>query len=139
MERWILVSNCQTYGLTNSFNLLNPNADVLPVDIWEYKKNSEKYNLQFSEYDRVVLATEIAGLPEFDPSGIKSLHYIPGFNFSAYHPDLCYLFVNDNAIFGPTDAYHSIICFAGYQLGLSIKETLKLYNDNTYNLSLIHI
>src|SRR5690606_39116016 len=58
---------------------------------------------------------------------------LPAIYFDGYHPDITYL--NDASgtrIKGPLGDYHSVIAYTGHRLGLSLQDTLRLFERRTY-------
>jgi hypothetical protein len=60
--------------------------------------------------------------------GPAVLHMIPPFHFRGFHPDTIRLTSEAGNIGGPTGAYHSRIAVVGYLAGLSVADTVALYN-----------
>lgn len=128
MERWLLISNCQTVGLANSFQLLNRRFDVTGLDIWGYLNDIEKWEASFSDYFRVVVSPEVEA---FIPNGLPNapnLTRVPALSFSGFHPDLSYVNGPAGAVRGPLGNYHSLIAFAAYMKGLSFEDAVALFN-----------
>jgi hypothetical protein len=132
-ERWLLLFNCQTTGLTNCFNLLNPGFNVEGADIWRFNEDPDRYNMRIRDYFRVVAHPEFTQHAAFRKDDAPHLTILPEVFFEAYHPDLGYF--NDEhgqPVSGPLNHYQSIIAAAGYNNGLSPEETLALYHARTY-------
>ena len=132
MENWLLLSNCQTVGLANSFQLLNPALRVTAVDIWTYRADPQTYNRKMAEVDRLVVHPDIAALPEYDDRGARMINYLPSIDFGAYHPDTGYFQHNGGVLDGPMMAYHSILAVAAYNAGLHVADTVALFAGKTY-------
>lgn len=132
MEKWLLISHCQTFGLTNSLNLLAPGIEVEPMGIWGYRDNMAAVTQTLSQYDRVLALPEVLDTPGADFSTAHKVDQIPGILFRAYHPDLCYATSGGEVLKGPADAYHSMIVIAAFNRGLSVDDTLRLFNFKSY-------
>ncbi|MBY4638436.1 hypothetical protein K6L44_00145 [Gluconacetobacter entanii] len=132
MERWILLSNCQTYGLANSMQLLNNGIEIMPVDVGLFRQNVVHYNESFSSYDRVILTHEVETTEGADFSGAKYISRIPALSFAGYHPDIVYVTSKKSFIRGPIGDYHSMIALVAYKHGLNINQTRNLYNRQFY-------
>ncbi|SCB35912.1 WcbI family polysaccharide biosynthesis putative acetyltransferase [Rhizobium hainanense] len=130
METWLVVSNCQTFGLANSLKLLGPRFHIDAMDIWAFRKNIEKYKKELPRYFRVVLHPQFRNL-DFDFGLAQNLDFIPSINFDAYHPDICYAF-SGGPIEGPMGSYHSMIVLAAYEAGLGIEATRKLFRRDVF-------
>ena len=131
-ERWILISNCQTYGLAHSLQMLGEGLAVEPVDVAQYGQQVGAYNARFGEYDRVLVGRSALDAPGADFSGARRLDEVPELAFTAYHPDLTYVWDGANLIKGPLDVYHSTIAFLAHGGGRSVNETLSLFNRRVY-------
>ena len=134
MEKWLLISHCQTFGLTNSLNLLAPGIEVEPMGIWGYQDNLAAVTQSLGDYNRVLALPEVLATPGADFSTARKVDTIPGVLFRAYHPDLCYAYSGDQALQGPADAYHSMIAIAAFNRGLGIEDTLRLFNAKSYEI-----
>jgi hypothetical protein len=132
MERWLLISNCQTAGLATSIQLLNRGLSVLAVDIWHYLADQPKWDAMIQDCTRVVLAPEVEHMIEGRLPDVPLLTRLPALTFSAYHPDLCYIDGQSGTVVGPLGNYHSMIAFSGYKSGLSANDTISLFNAKIY-------
>ncbi|MDQ0996674.1 hypothetical protein QFZ34_001856 [Phyllobacterium ifriqiyense] len=131
MEKWLLISNCNTYGLANSLKLLSNSFTLDCFDVFELMKNLEKYKETMPGYDRVIINPAIQFV-EYDFSLLKNVSRIPGIDFDAYHPDLCYLFADGQRIYGPTAGYHSMLVFAAFEAGYSVEKTERLFRREIF-------
>ena len=131
-ERWLLVFNCQTVGLTNCLTFLSPNVEVKGVDIWDYTHNHAVHNAGMGEFARVVMHPELQGVTGYDVALAKQVSFLPGVYFEGYHPDTCFAETPGGVLKGPLQDYMSLIALAAYEAGLSYAETLRLYNGKTY-------
>jgi hypothetical protein len=127
-----LISNCQTYGLAHSLQLLAESVVVEPVDIGEYNANIERYNAGFGDYDRVLIGLGAEALPGADLSRARRVDKVPELVFPAYHPDLTYLTNSSSIVDGPIGAYHSMLAFVAHGAGRSVSDTLALFNGRIY-------
>ena len=132
MERWLLISNCQTAGLATSIQLLNRGIQVLAVDVWHYLADEPKWNAMMQDCSRVVVAPEVEHMIEGRLPDVPVLTRLPALSFSAYHPDLCYINGYAGTVSGPLGHYHSLIAFSGYKQGLSPQDTMALFNAKLY-------
>lgn len=132
MERWLLISNCQTTGLSNALQMVNPNFSVTPMDIWSFSRDVEKAVASFGDYFRVVVSPEILNIEGADFSSAPNLTKIPSIYFSAYHPDCVYAVDGSGPLKGPLDAYHSLIVIAAYRRGLSQQDAISLFRGDVF-------
>lgn len=135
METWLVISNCHTEGLANSLRLLTNDVTIHAPNVWEVLHNTDVYRASCPHYDRVIIspeAEEMKELETFDFSVAKTLYRMPTFYFSAYHPDSMYMYQNGVMVRGPMDVYHSAIAVAAYKKGLSVDETIALFNGSNF-------
>lgn len=132
METWLLLSNCQTFGLANSLNLLNPKFHIEAVDVYAFQHGIEKYRATLPEYFRVIIHPYFQTM-DFDFTAARNLDIVPSIEFDAYHPDVCYAFSESGGpLDGPMSAYHSMIVLAAYEAGLSAEATRKLFRRDVF-------
>ena len=132
MERWIVLSACQTLGVANSLSLLNPDVSIEPCDIWRFRNEAAHWAAHLSDYDCIFVNDEVAELGLVDFSQFPRVVRLPAINFAGYHPDLCYVYSAGRTVHTPLGDYHSIIAFAGFMQGLSEADTLALYNARMF-------
>lgn len=131
MERWLLISNCNTYGLARSLQLLSNSFDLDCVDVWQFKRKLQEYADKIPVYDRIIINPEVE-LVEYDFSAITNLNRIPNLEFDAYHPDFCFAGAEGSRLYEPLAASQSMIALASFQAGLSVERTLALYCGDIY-------
>jgi hypothetical protein len=134
MEKWLLVSNCNTFGLANSMTLLSNYFHLDFVDVWQFRQNLEKYKNDIPRYNRVVINPE-AEHSDFDFSTVENVNRIPTLDFDAYHPDICYLNARNQRLHGPTGAYHSMLVLAAFEQGLTVEQTRALFRRDIFERS----
>lgn len=133
MTRWLVISNCLTQGLVNSLQALAPHAEVDGLYPHVFNRRPLRHNRQLSGYDLLFISPGLeAAMPQAALDRIPHHVALPWLSFRAYHPDLVYVEVDGIRVKGPADDYHSGIALAAYQMGLSIAETLRLFNGATY-------
>ncbi|MGE6743772.1 WcbI family polysaccharide biosynthesis putative acetyltransferase [Allorhizobium pseudoryzae] len=135
MEKWLVLSNCQTFGLAHSLTLQYPEAAIDAVDIWAYKSNVQVHDAKLNEYHRIIVHPEFLDIPESALAGRHGLVIVPSVFFAAYHPDCCYAASSSGGINSPIGAYNSMICLAAYRKGLSLDQTLSMYNAKIYEVA----
>ena len=127
MERWLVVMNCQTYGMANCLQAQIQNVEVLGMDITTL---NSKHELPYCD--------KLFSIPGVRKDLLEQMHiaasYIPlaVLQCRSFHPDLIYINHEEESIFGPTSHYHSAIAFAAFSKGLSIADTKKLFNGSFY-------
>lgn len=130
MQKWLLVTNCQQFGLANCLRLYGQ-IEMDAYAIVTFRKKVKEINI--SSYDRVVVSPQIFNTSTFDFSKNPNVIILPFIYFDAYHPDLCYLHINDGeSLKGPIGDYHSIIAICSFHLGLDANRALGFYSESHY-------
>jgi hypothetical protein len=134
-----LHSNCQIGGLTASLRALLPDAVIvaypmarnLPPEV-EMARAAE-----LSACDHLLT---IGAGDEHGRLSTAALHrtarhllVLPGFAFSGFHPDQCYVRDQGRELASVTGGYQSRIAIAGYLGGLSVPDTVRLYNQLVFS------
>jgi hypothetical protein len=132
MERWLILSHCQTRGLAQSFTLLSSSLQVEAADVYEIKSDAAAYIERMSDFTRLVVHPDIETMLEFDLSGAANVSYLPPIEFGAYHPDMGYYRANDELIYGPLGLNQSSIALAAWHEGVSPADTRALFNGYVY-------
>jgi hypothetical protein len=132
LERWLVISNCQTHGLTHCLSLQNPDVNVEACDIWQFRREADRWSAQISAFERIFLTDEILSLSLIDFSSLQGIIRVPDIEFGGYHPDLCYVFSDTGSVKSPMDDYHSLICLAAFKRGLSENQTKALFRSPIY-------
>ena len=137
MTKLHVYSNCATTGLARSLALLCPDLKVDATAIGPAKTDHEKTRADMLAASRLVLLPQARQMAQ-DLIGAQALAQriaidVPGFFFSGYHPDCCYIRSRKgypvNTRFG---AYHSLIALVAWRMGLSVAQAAALYNGRTY-------
>lgn len=132
MDKWLVISNCNTVGLTNSLSLLYPRAAVTGVHLQSIDDEVKSGNVALESFDRIFAHTDASKATKVPLDELKSVQLVPSIFFAAYHPDGCYVRDSKGQIGSPIGAYHSSICFAAYKAGLSVDQAIGLFNRETY-------
>lgn len=132
MERWLLMSNCQTFGLVNAMRMMCPAIEVIGIDTGEYRSRTAEIDASLGEYDRVVVNHEVVTTANADHSRARKISDLPALSFAAYHPDLTYIFHGGTPVSGPNNHYHSMLGFAAYMKGLSVNDAERAFNGAMY-------
>jgi hypothetical protein len=114
-----------------------PDLDIGMTEITGARADKDAARAALTAADRLVLLPRardfVVELIGADALAAKTVVDVPGFYFSGYHPDVCYVRSSKGdhvkTRFG---AYHSVICLSAFLHGLSVEQTVKLYNAQTY-------
>lgn len=131
VERWLLISNCNTYGLSRSLQLLSNSFDLDCVNVWHFRRSIEDYRDKIPTYDRVIINPEVE-LSDYNFASVRNLNKIPNVEFDAYHPDFCFAGVNGERFYKPLAASQSMIVLSAFQSGFSIEKTRKLFRRDVF-------
>lgn len=134
----VLLGNCQSRGLARLLRALTGNPQIT----WHELLPEVRARLATGELDDTLRAAGLiffhdwavrdevqARLPELAPR----CRMVPGIAFAAFHPDADYVMdASGTPIMGRMGQYQSSIAFFGWTQGLSVDETLGLYNAQVY-------
>ncbi len=136
VQKVLVMSNCATAGLAHSMRMLNQSLDVRVCPLSTIKKidtvieNNKQFDVTFLH------PTVIRNFPNIHQKVAavsRKLIVTPTPYFDGYHPDLCYVTSNGNRIDSPIGDYHSALCLAAFQAGLSVDDAISLFDDATYD------
>lgn len=133
MQKWLLFSTCQTFGLANSLQLLAPQIEIDAIDIWTFEKALADNVAKLADYDRVLINPECLALPGVDVGRARTVDIVPTMIFRGFHPDLCYAASGDETLLSPGDTYHSILAVAAFNRGFSADEALALFHADIFD------
>jgi len=126
----LLVSNCNTEGLRNSFYYFAPQLDLDAFDIDTVKKHYE--SIDFNKYDIIIGITDFLNILKKSISALQIK--LEPFSFSAFHPDICYLKHKDgHLISSKLSHYHSLVIITAFMADLNLKQTINLFNLSMFN------
>jgi len=127
-ERWVVISNCQSFGLAASINALARDVTCIACDHFEFRRLVAQDPDHFGGYDLAVVAPELAHWAEGRDFTLPRAVTVPGFRFEAYHPDCVYVLADGESLQGPIGAYHSLIALASYKEGIDPARVPALFN-----------
>lgn len=131
-QRWLVVYNCVHVGLQNCLSLLNSELQVDAIDFDSFDKNFADYRGKLDRYDLIITAPHFVQNPCVDFNKFGKLMTLPLTAFEAYHPDLCYIFVDGEVLRGPMFDYHSKIITAAYRRGVPHNQVKALFNARNF-------
>lgn len=131
-DRWLVISNCQTYGLANSLQSQCSEIDVSGADTIEIKRETAYWTEQISSFNKAFINPSI--ISELPKEILDAGNYaeIPSVATRIFHPDIFEIYAEDALLRSPVGHYHSGILFACFTLGLDESETLSRFNADTY-------
>lgn len=133
MEKWLVISACQSVGLANCIQSLVKDVNVTGMDYIIYNKNKKIIRNDIQKYSKIFINSGIKELISSDDINLIKEHIeCPSVFFRAYHPDTIYLEYEKKPINDPLSDYHSAICYACFTKGMSIADTLRHFNGNFF-------
>lgn len=123
--------NCQGHGLAAALQAMLPDAEV---DYFSLQQDAESAAIAAGllAYDHVISAPVGRAAGKLSNRNVRRTvrHFVvlPALGFRAFYPDQTYVQHHGSALSGPTGHYHSRIAVAGFLAGLSVAETVALYN-----------
>jgi hypothetical protein len=137
----LVLGNCQARSMAACLQALNRDVVAKGVELEltgfadRFARRDRKLHWVLSQYDHILVQPSLAPLiRDYFPDLFVRVLLYPALNFSAYHPDLVYIHVKstESYMFGPLGHYNSAIAFWGFTNGLSVAETVELFNGWTY-------
>ena len=138
MELTVL-GNCQVGGIADSLELISNGSAcrgilvsndprVLFDELSGYFENSENVVLMHESVKEIIATND--SLSEFArPENV----YIPSISFSAFHPDIQYVFCDGSVVKSGLDSdWNSRIMLWAYSQGLSKRETENLFREEVF-------
>ena len=133
MDNWIIVSNCQTYGLANTLQAQTDGVKVEGIDILLFQSSPEFYLNKIEQSDRLLISRDMRNvLIDAGLSDDKPWTEVPAFIFRAYHPDLTYIKCRGVPLDGAVNHYHSAIVYACFKAGMDEHEAVKRFNGDLF-------
>lgn len=133
MERWLIMSNCQTVGLANCLQAQASDIAISPLDPGKFNAQRWRTNARMREFDRLLIYPAIRQeVPKARIDRIGRHVQLPIITFRGYHPDLIYLFNRGRPLSGPISHYHSAIAFACYLQGIGPTDAMSYFNGQFF-------
>lgn len=128
MEQWLVISNCQTFGLANCLQAQASDVVVTGVDTLLFNSDPARFNAEIDKYSTLFIADGVkAELASPRIELIVEHVALPMLTCRAFHPDLVYLLHDGRALSGPAGDYHSAIAYACHRAGMSVADTLERF------------
>ena len=137
----VVLGNCQARPLASCLQALNGDVAAMGVEIpfstlaERFTQRDPKLYLELSQNDSILVQPIFVPMIRDNfPDLYQKVQLFPVIGFSAYHPDLVYIEVSGTRrhLRGPLGEYNSAIAFWGFINGLSVTDTLSLFNAGTY-------
>ena len=131
----VVFGTCNCHGVGQSLAEMLPEHDVSSFEyvsiyrqakVKEFCETVSAADLVFA--DLVTDAVPLVGERQLN----KSVILFPNIVFTGFHPDCTYIKVKTDDLPSPIGVYHSAIAISAFSLNLSVEETIRLYNAETY-------
>ena len=133
VKRWIVIANCQAFGLAKSISSLAPSLHCDAADLWQYQRQMrEDPGFYRAHYDFAILSEEVRLWHPYEPSDLPPHIDIPNFTFSAFHPDCCYVTAEGKIVEGVVGPYQSMIALAAYKEHLPPVPAAAFFNESVF-------
>jgi hypothetical protein len=128
--------NCQGNVIAHAMRAVSPAADVVYVSIADVAQSEEKRREAkeiLATRNHIVTMDAAVGNENIPLAWLRAtgaaVLRLPTIRFRGFHPDsVIVLRKGQRKLLGPTAGYHSRIAIAAFLSGLSVQETLELYN-----------
>lgn len=134
----VLFGNCQAQGLARLLRASTGNPDVR----WYELLPELKVKLEAGGFDEEMMGASLIFFHDWTihhavqarlPEVAARCRMVPGIAFPAFHPDADYVLdAQGTPVMGRMGQYQSSIAFFGWTQGLSVDDTLALYNARVY-------
>jgi hypothetical protein len=137
----IVLGNCQARPLAACLQALSADVTARAVEIpftslaQKFAQRDPALHSDLSDYDSILVQASFAPMIRDNfPDLADKVRLFPVLVFSAYHPDLVYIQVSstNSHLRGPLGEYNSALAFWGFTHGLSVADTIALFNDRTF-------
>jgi hypothetical protein len=133
MKRWIVIANCQAFGLANSIRSLARDIDCYACDLWQYTEQMRSDpDFYRNNYDFALISDEAREWFACDDAVLPPHIPIPNLTFSAFHPDCCYVHVGGQPLTGVVGPYHSLIAVAAYKEDIGPDRAAAFFRESVY-------
>lgn len=137
-----VASNCQHQSIALSCRVHVPNCFTSSINMGQISSltddDLQKMKSDLNSSDLIVLhphAVNVLNEHNIDISNLKC-EFLPGFVFSGFQPDICYIHWDEarrGIVTSAIGDYHSSICVASYLQSRSAQDTKKLYNKLVFS------
>jgi hypothetical protein len=83
-QKWLLLFNCQTFGLTNCMNSLQDVVRVDGIDIWKYTNDIPHITAMLPAYDLVIIEPGFLRIPGADFGRAREILQLPSMSFLGF-------------------------------------------------------
>lgn len=133
----LLVGNCHTKEIGKCLDLLAPDACITAIVTRPTSPiDAEAVASEVRQADLVLLQKyldkDLQNTIELEIQDREKLRFFPRLVFSAFHPDFITGFVKSKRLYSGADHRNSIIILNSWIEGLSVEQTLSLFNSDSF-------
>ncbi len=129
-----IIGNCQIAGIARCMNAMAARLEIKTVAIRDLTDRAQDARDWLAASDVVFTQTTPAvkaAMEAFPEYRSRALLY-PRIYFPAYHPDATYVWSEGKHVRTPMGDYNSLLAICGYLKGLSVGETVALFNRDVF-------
>lgn len=143
MKKVVILANCQARPIAKYITELSEECEVIEVGIVHLLNDEQKecFHKKFDEADFIV-AQQVS--PNYPCQFVTTQNLLEKYSskvisivnlyFSGYNPELRYVRIpGQGTLKGPLGDYHIETFIDGWKKGLSVEDTVKLYNNIDYH------
>jgi hypothetical protein len=134
--RLLILADHQHAGLAAAFRALYPDAHIADFDLARLATDANARaaaSAALADADHIISYDAPAALGPFATAALRAsrrpFHLLPSFRFAGFHPDSVTITLDGARLAGPTGGTHSRLAAAAYLAGLSVPETMDLFNS----------
>jgi polysaccharide biosynthesis acetyltransferase WcbI-like protein len=131
-ERWVVISNCQTFGLASSIQSLAKDIECIACDYWAFLQRIAEDPDYFRDFDLAVVLPDVLDRLQETPVPFPPTVTVPAFQFRAYQPDCVYVLAEGQELSGHVGPYHSMIALAAHKEGLGAERAAAFFNTDIF-------
>ncbi|MGO1119234.1 GSCFA domain-containing protein [Rhodovibrionaceae bacterium A322] len=136
----VVIGNCQVFNIVKFFRLSFPTAEIVLLPVAELADDSKRESHSPHLTDADVIFSQPLRTGKYGAFSEAALQehprtiFFPMVYFAGFHPDCLYVSnAKTNALIqSATGGYSSSIAVSAFLAGLSVEQTLGLYNQETY-------
>lgn len=131
-RKLLVMCNCETFGVVNAMHNIASGIAVDGMVTHEVLGKPDEFYAGLLDRYEHVFAFSLLRAQLDKPEYAGRVTYLPMVIFDAYHPDLIYVHYRGANLEGPIGAYHSALTLGCFRSGLSVAETLGMFNARIY-------
>lgn len=131
-----VVGNCQSAGIADCLNLLDPGVRAVPFMVHVIRQQNRDQAFEHTRKYDIILSQPVKSFGSLNTDNLltlgKPLYTFPNVYFRGYTPDICFIGPGGSRVRTPLANNNSYIILESYLRGLSQAECLARFNPETY-------